>query len=55
MARNFEPRHHVLLYNSRLRLFLGMLKSRWSGPFTVIQPFPHGDVKIRVEKIGTQF
>ena len=26
----------VLLYNSRLKNFQGKLKSRWSGPYTVI-------------------
>ncbi|XP_074322955.1 uncharacterized protein LOC141659918 [Apium graveolens] len=36
----------VLWYNSRLRLFPGKLKSRWSGPFTVKTVFPHGAVEI---------
>ena len=30
-----ELRDKVLLYNSRLKLFPGKLKSRWYGPFTV--------------------
>lgn len=42
----FEPGHQVLLFNSRLRLFPGKLKSRWSGPFTVKTVFPHGAVEI---------
>ncbi|XP_061344040.1 uncharacterized protein LOC133290013 [Gastrolobium bilobum] len=33
--KEFEPGQQVLLYNSRLRLFPGKLKSRWSGPFVV--------------------
>ena len=30
----------VLLYNSRLKLFPGKLKSRWSGPYTVVAVNP---------------
>nr|GEX34740.1 reverse transcriptase domain-containing protein [Tanacetum cinerariifolium] len=30
----------VLLFNSRLKIFSGKLKSRWSGPFTISQVFP---------------
>ncbi|XP_021766295.1 uncharacterized protein LOC110730781 [Chenopodium quinoa] len=33
--REFNNGEKVLLHNSRLRLFPGKLKSRWSGPFTV--------------------
>ncbi|XP_057740157.1 uncharacterized protein LOC130957305 [Arachis stenosperma] len=33
--RKFEEGQKVLLYNSRLKLFPGKLKSRWSGPFLV--------------------
>lgn len=53
LAQNFKPGNHVLLYNSRLRLFLGKLKSKWSDPFTVIQEFSRGVVEIRDEKIST--
>ena len=31
MRREFSPGQQVLLYNSRLKLFPGKLKSRWSG------------------------
>ncbi|XP_021642665.1 uncharacterized protein LOC110637047 [Hevea brasiliensis] len=37
---------HVLLFNSRLKLFPGKLCSRWSGPFKVTQIFPYGVVKV---------
>jgi hypothetical protein len=33
LRRSFEPGQKVLLYNSRLHLFPGKLKSRWTGPF----------------------
>ena len=40
--KEFEPGQRVLLFNSRLKLFPGKLKSRWSGSFTVTQVFPYG-------------
>jgi len=36
----------VLLYNSRLKLFPGKLKSKWSGPFLVKSVSPHGAVEL---------
>ena len=36
MRRKFKARELVLPYNSKLKLFPGKLKSRWSGPYTVI-------------------
>ncbi|XP_022866902.1 uncharacterized protein LOC111386672 [Olea europaea var. sylvestris] len=36
----------VLLYNSRLKLFAGKLRSRWSSPYTITQIFPYGAVEI---------
>ncbi|KAJ9183264.1 hypothetical protein P3X46_007143 [Hevea brasiliensis] len=42
----------VLLFNSRLKLFPGKLKSRWSGPFKVTQVFPHGAIEVLSETLG---
>jgi len=36
----------VLLYNSRLKLFPGKLKSKWSRPFLVKSVSPHGVVEL---------
>jgi hypothetical protein len=44
--RDFKEGSLVLLFNSRLRLFPGKLKSRWSGPFTVEKVYPYGAVDI---------
>ncbi|XP_049406130.1 uncharacterized protein LOC125869729 [Solanum stenotomum] len=44
----------VLLFNSRLRLFPGKLKSKWTMPFKVTQVFPHGAVELE-NKEGTRF
>ena len=35
IRKEFEAGQQVLLFNFRLKLFPGKLKSRWSGPFTV--------------------
>ena len=34
----------VLLFNSRLCLFPGKLKSKWTGPYLITQLLPHGEV-----------
>ena len=44
----------VLLFNSRLRLFPGKLKSKWTCPYLVTQLFPHGAVELETKK-GVQF
>nr|GEU90891.1 uncharacterized protein [Tanacetum cinerariifolium] len=41
-----EKGDKVLLFNSRLRLFLGKLKSRWYGPFTVSRTMKGGAIKL---------
>ena len=53
--RDFEPGQQVLLFNSRLKLFPGKLKSRWSGPFKVVKVYPHGAADILEEKSGREF
>ncbi|CAL1405637.1 unnamed protein product [Linum trigynum] len=44
--KEFQVGDRVLLYNSRLKLFPGKLRSRWSGPYTVTQVFPYGTIEI---------
>ena len=51
--KEFEASQRVLLFNSRLKLFLRKLKSRWSEPFTVTQVFPHGGAEIMHPEKGT--
>ena len=46
VRKEFEPGKQVLLFNSRLKLFPGKLKSKWSSLFIVVQVFPYGSVKI---------
>ncbi|GJX13133.1 reverse transcriptase domain-containing protein [Tanacetum coccineum] len=44
--RIFNVGDRVLLFNSRLKIFLGKLKTRWSGPFTITKVFPYGTVEL---------
>ncbi|XP_061349941.1 uncharacterized protein LOC133295160 [Gastrolobium bilobum] len=44
--RDFKVGNQVLLFNSRLKLFSGKLKSRWSGPFVVKDIKSYGAVEI---------
>ena len=52
--RKFNEGDIVLLFNSRLKLFLGKLRSRWSGPFEVARFFQSRAVEIR-EKYNKTF
>ncbi|GJS14756.1 reverse transcriptase domain-containing protein [Tanacetum coccineum] len=44
--RVFNVGDRVLLFNSRLKIFSGKLKTRWTGPFTIAQVFPYGTVEL---------
>ena len=55
MRKSFEIGQKVLLYNSRLHLFSGKLRSRWSGPFIVKFVYPHGAVDIENPKNNDVF
>nr|XP_016482520.1 PREDICTED: uncharacterized protein LOC107803339 [Nicotiana tabacum] len=55
LDRNFKLGDLVLLYNLRLRFFSGKLKSRWSGPFRVVQVFSCGAVEIESEDGTNKF
>lgn len=55
LRKSFHPDQKVWLFNSRLRLFPGKLKSRWDGPFIVVKAFDHGAVKILDPNNGQTF
>nr|GEZ04108.1 reverse transcriptase domain-containing protein [Tanacetum cinerariifolium] len=44
--RIFNVGDQVLLFNSRLKIFSGKLKSRWYGPFTISEIYPYGTAKL---------
>ncbi|XP_045812264.1 uncharacterized protein LOC123906408 [Trifolium pratense] len=45
--KEFSVGQQVLLFNSRLKVMAGKLRSRWIGPFVVTNVFPHGAVEIK--------
>nr|GEU38511.1 reverse transcriptase domain-containing protein [Tanacetum cinerariifolium] len=44
--RIFNVGDQVLLFNSRLKIFFGKLKTRWSGPFTITRVFPYDTIEL---------
>ena len=54
LRRKFKLLESVLLYNSRLRLFIGKLKSRWSGPYTLVVVTPFGAITLKTN-YGDEF
>nr|GEW34136.1 hypothetical protein [Tanacetum cinerariifolium] len=44
--RIFNAGDQVLLFNSRLKIFSGKLKSSWSGPFTIAEVYPYETAKL---------
>ena len=44
-----------LLYSSRLHMFIGKLRSRWTDPFVVKVVYPYGVVEIENPKNGKTF
>ena len=54
MRKEFREGDQVLVFNSRLRLFPGKLKSRWSGPYTVMSSTTFGTVTLKTN-VGEEF
>ncbi|GJT34421.1 reverse transcriptase domain-containing protein [Tanacetum coccineum] len=44
--RFFNVGDRVLLFISRLKIFSGKLKTRWTGPFTIAQVFTYGTIEL---------
>nr|GEV57911.1 reverse transcriptase domain-containing protein [Tanacetum cinerariifolium] len=42
----FNVGDRVLLFNYRLKIFSGKLKTHWSGPFTITKVFPYGTLEL---------
>jgi len=55
LRKTFNVGQKVLLYNSRLHLFPGKLRSRWSGPFILKYVYPYGACDIKNPKNDNVF
>ncbi|XP_024986566.1 uncharacterized protein LOC112521808 [Cynara cardunculus var. scolymus] len=53
--RVLKEGHKVLLFNSRLKLFPGKLKSRWFGPFSIYKVYSYGAVDLINPEDNTVF
>ena len=54
LRREFKAGDKVLLFNSKLKLFPGKLKSKWSGPYTVVTNTTFGAVTLKTSN-GEEF
>ena len=54
LRREFKVGEQVLLYNSKLKLFPGKLKSRWSGPYIIVASTPIGATTLKTDS-GSEF
>ena len=44
--KEFQEGQRVLMYDTRLHIFLGKLKSRWIGPFIIHRVYSNGVVEL---------
>ena len=49
LKKRFDEGDMILLFNSKLRLFPGKLRSQWLGSFQVTNVHPHGMVEVSSE------
>ncbi|WVZ21467.1 hypothetical protein V8G54_008789 [Vigna mungo] len=47
LRKEFSIGQKVLLYNSKMKLIAGKLRSKWEGPYEILKVFPNGAVEIR--------
>ena len=55
VRKTFEPHQKVLLYSSRLHMFPGKIRSRWTSPFIVKVVYPYDVVEIENMENGKTF
>ena len=55
LRKKFQERKKVLLYYSKLHIFLGMLKSRWNGPYLVHTVHSNEVIEIANANSGCNF
>ncbi|RDY02854.1 Retrovirus-related Pol polyprotein, partial [Mucuna pruriens] len=55
LRKEFRVGQKVLLFNSRLKLIAGKLRSRWDRPFVITNIFPNGAVQLHDEHSNNTF
>ncbi|RDY07554.1 gag-pol, partial [Mucuna pruriens] len=55
LKKEFQVGQKVLLFNSRLKLIAGKLRSKWEGPFVITNVFPYGAVELKDEHTNSTF
>ena len=55
LRKSFAQNDRVWLFNSRLKLFPGNLRTRWDGPYFIVESYPYVAMRIRDPKDGTEF
>ncbi|RDY01998.1 hypothetical protein CR513_14601, partial [Mucuna pruriens] len=55
LRKDFNVGQKVLLFNSRLKLISGKLRSRWDGPFVITNIFPNDAVQLQDEHRSSTF
>ncbi|XP_043714558.1 uncharacterized protein LOC122662923 [Telopea speciosissima] len=55
VRKSVEPNQRVWLFNSKLRLFPGKVRSQWDDPFLVVDVSPHSAVEVRNPQAGHTF
>ena len=55
LRKSFHVGQKVLLYNSRLHIFPGKLRTKWIGPFVIKSISEHGAFKVENPKNGNVF
>ena len=54
LRKEFKVGDKVMIFNCRLKLFRGKLRSRWFGPVTVTSITPYGAIRVQTEN-GQKF
>ncbi|RDX86992.1 hypothetical protein CR513_31595, partial [Mucuna pruriens] len=55
LRKEFQVGQKVLLFNSRLKLIVGKLHSRWDGSFVITNVFPYGVFELKGEHTNDTF
>ncbi|RDX72143.1 hypothetical protein CR513_48411, partial [Mucuna pruriens] len=55
LRKEFRVGQKVLLFNLRLKLIGGKLRSRWDGPFVITNVFPYSVVELKDEHTNSTF